>query len=1269
MSETTAKPLGRRLRRWVFRVALGALAVMLCAKIAVRFIDFAPLIEKEVSKAIGLKMEIGRLDNQAIPGARLTARKVTLGENDFQACAELVVAEGSLLRLANKHVKVTRGVIENFRVQFPNTFSAIVERWEAAEARKDAGKRKAPSASSAPASPQPKDDDWEVEFNDVTALDTIVYMGDSLALRGDLYGTGLLSDLMHFRWRADVPRFGPRARMTGDAYLAETGAPDPALNGKAILRGFSLRAMGVPAFLPDGAVDAGVEAQGAFTSDLSFDVQGDLLVPEVPGFSGAFSGLLWLQDGRVTVNAFKFAGSGLDVSGDLTVETDGRVACNVAALDATGNGLTALAGLASSKRGALTAAGEGRLSVKEFLFGTGEDGALRFVRGSATLSGIDFALPDGSMAFDDLAGEASVSEGAVEISELRGAGFLVHGSVRPDWNTGALAVDLAGEAELSPARLAPWLPLDTVQDLHGRLVAERFVALLGSDAPLTDSLELRAQLDGVSAAVHLAGYDAPLSIEQVSGRAAYEKGVLQLSGLRGTGFAVDGTVTTDNVSGALSVDLSGELDLGGGIPALFLPAGLITGLEGKASFTKIAGSFPEGAAAPQGLYAEGTIRDGKAEIAVGGVTEKWSEVSLSFVTAEEHVETTIERIRSDRAGVITGGVNYGAADQTAQGTLTLDLGALPDLLLDEGATRRQLEPFFDAYGKSTVDFSVRFPAQRDGAWTIDLHRHESPPLDAHLVLSRKNGQLVPDEIAVDASVPAHALRAFLPGNIEAGGDIQVQMKKVADSPDFSIDAQLDAASIVLGKRLQKRPGDPMSVRITGHTGENGFRLATVRIACLGQQAVLEFTETGIRAPNVDIDLAGLVRLLPDGGAAHGRVSGEWSPPTGRFQLENAGLSFAPGAEIDSMSGEVMYQDGYLLCNNVQITGADSDCTINARIQDGLWEAEVSGQKLDLDAVDALLDTVRSVGSPESTGAGAAKQSAPAATAPPGPDAPGGRVTVYLNSLFFRRGRIDDVRAEVLVRPRQFVFQNLTFRPYSGLVSGAFILTRDPAPGRIDLDLALTDADLKLLDDVAFEEPREMAGIANGTVKLAFPLGDAEQSLKGVTGQMNLDIREGTYGKLGTVTQALAFFRIFEFIRLSVPQLQHKGLAFDRSLLAISADTGVVSLDSFTLTSKSYAIDGYGTINYRDDTMDVVFRVNLLELVTGLITHVPVIGIAVDRLASLTEIGVKGTGSPFAPEFSLSPGIVQRKPENEPDTPPEDQAVKEESPRPKKNRGR
>ncbi|HNT86870.1 MAG TPA: AsmA-like C-terminal domain-containing protein, partial [Candidatus Hydrogenedentes bacterium] len=470
------------------------------------------------------------------------------------------------------------------------------------------------------------------------------------------------------------------------------------------------------------------------------------------------------------------------------------------------------------------------------------------------------------------------------------------------------------------------------------------------------------------------------------------------------------------------------------------------------------------------------------------------------------------------------------------------------------------------------------------------------------------------------------------------GPAVVHAYKRAGEPDIVIEVSLDDADVVMGRYLHKHAGGAASVTARGDAGPDGWRLRDVHVDCLGESVLLTLDADGGMTASLDIELAPLVRLLPEGGSAKGHVTGTIAtvPLDVRLMLADAGLGLSADAAIDSMNGEILFQDGYLSCRDVRVLGADSDCTISASFEGDHWKAQVVGEKLDLDAFTTLIDAVQSVRAENDA-------AATAPTTDSGAAFTRGEIALQLKSLYYRRGRLDDVNARIRIGPEDILFDEVTATPYTGNASGRARLARQTQPNRLALELSLQDVDVRILDDILFESPRELAGAATGAVELDFPLAEAEDALRDVSGRIDLEIAKGSYGKLGTVSRALSFFRVLEFIRLSAPALGTKGLTFDKSQLKLTAEKGVIALDTFTITSKSYAIDGFGTLNYRDDAADVIVRVNLLELVTGIITRVPILGGAVDRLSSYADLVVHVGGSPFSPQFSLRPSIGSRKP--------------------------
>lgn len=1250
-------------KKWRRRLVIAAavlVALVAAVKTGVYFFDWRPIIERAVEKELGLRFDIGALYPSAIPWARLEGRDVVLGEDDFEARADRVVAKGSLWRLALRHVLVTQGEVDGLVVHFPETFEGIADRWRAVEDHQR-GRKKKPDTSAVASSPAPssdnqpdkkKDDDWTVHIVHIDAPDVVAYMGAREALRGRIEIHDLVTDRTEYALDADIPRFGRDARVVIRATLTESGADDPHLDGKALLWDWAIWDMGLPSWLPEAWVDAELRAQGVFISDIGFDVQGDLRVPDTPGLGGAFAASAWLQQERVIVNQCVLEGPGLRVTGDFTREPDGRMACRIEHLDAFGAGLTDLMALASTTQGALEARGDGHLTVTGLLLGTDDAGGLRLVEGAATLSGIDFTSPDGALAFDDLQGSVSVVEGAFRIDELRSAGMTARGWVRPVAETGAIAVDLAGEMDLQRERLAAWLPLDTVEELSGRVAVDELKGTFGAGAGLPPDLRTQFKFEDVCAVVRLADFPESLHGENLNGTVSFADGVLKLNGIRGRGIALDGTVRIGLENGGAAMDLRGDIDLASGIAGALLPRTWLRDTAGTARFSRVAGTFAPGQGLPADLQVEGELQGAQASLAFEGYTDTLSEVNAIFSTTADHLIGKVSGAVSERLGSLEADLSYGQDDHIIHGMVTVDLARLPALFVSDADARKRLETLLAAYGRSTLDINVALPTG-EGAWSIEATRRGEPAL--HVRLASGTGATTgPDAFECRAQVPLEAVASLLPPSITPAGVATVHAAKRPGENDFTVEIQLDQAEIALGRYLRKRAGDPASVAVRGVTGVPGWEVREARVDCLGESIVLSFGARGDARTEFDLNLEPLARLLPEGGSSTGRVAGAVAtePLTLHLALSDAGLGIRPDAAIDSMNGEVDFQDGYLTCREVRVRGADSDCTVNANYEGDHWEAQITGEKLDLDAFAALLDAVQSF----RTRAEAATEgdsrpaavSAPASAPAPVPERAiqTGEVSLQLKSLYYRRGRLDDIHTDILIHPDEILFDNLNARPYSGIVDGKVRIALGTSPRRLALSLSLNDADMKILDDIFFEPARQLAGTATGFIDLEFPLAEATDVLRDMSGRIDLDISNGSYGELGAVTQALSFFRVLEFIRLSAPALDRKGLAFDKSLLKLVADKGLITLDTFTLTSKSYAIDGFGTLNYRDDVADVIVRVNLLELVTGIVTRVPVLGSAVDRISSYADLVVHVGGSPLAPEFSLRPSVGSRKPKAE-----------------------
>lgn len=1205
---------------WWKAPLLTVLFVVIGANVALRFIPVGPLLEGLLTKELGKPFVIGRLSARAFPGAYITAYDVRFGEGDFMATADRIVVSGSLWKLALKKIDLYHGEIFGFRVQLPPTLPEAVDRWNAMVDFIEGDK-----------SPDDEEGDgWKLHIYHAEAADSRVYMADRLAMTGFVAVEEVTEPAKDFTASVRLAYFESNPALTGRAVLADRAEGDPTLTGTAALRGMRVNDLGLPASFPAGRLNLDVAMDGPVPENLRFAAAGALDVPEAAGLSGAFTANAWVQETRFLVNEMDFRGPGMTVRGDFTSGPEGAFACEVSDAVATGPGLTALFRLLSAKDAGFEARGAGQLAVNGLLFGREPGADLRFVSGEAVLEGIDYALPTGEVAFDGLEGRARVEDGRFLLDRITGQGVTVSGSIEPHFGGDGVSLDLAGEIALDPARLAPWVARDTLPSLSGALVVERFSGTLGGEG-LPDDLEATAHLNDVSAVFLSGTARAPLEFDAVGGTVRYAGGVFELDGVGGKHFSVGGAVRPLDTGYAL--DLSGWADLNAGFVPLFLPDAL-SGLGGRITFARMAGAF--GAEAPpDALIAEGKIENGRATLTTAGFTDEITDLNATFTTTAETVETA-GTLQSGRLGPLEASVRYAVAEQALQADVSVDLAGVSGLL-DGTAAGAGIAPVFQVFGHSTLNIQANLPEGAGKPWNVHLARAGDPAFEGSFAFD--DGPW-PAKGEARTSLPFGAFAALLPDTLAPGGEVALHFRMPGDGPAFSLDGDLTQASLAIGKHLNKPVQGPAGFTLHGTLAADGPALESAVLHAYGESLHVALAQ-GVRIDALELNLTPLEPLLPPGGMARGRVTGSLAmqPPAARLDLENVGLGFTETAKLDAVNGALTLDDGVFTCRDLRLDGADSDCTVNARWEGNAWEALAEGEKLNLDAVLALVNAATSTfGSDSTDEAGARPQESPA----PSPPDVQGKMTVRMQQLFYQRGRLDQVRADVRVTPAEILIHDLSCVPYAGNVTGSIRIARNGTPPHVSTELQINDAEMRIVDETLFEQPRGLRGIGRGSVAADFAFGSADEVMNSMSGAVDLAMTSGSYGQLGAATRALSLLRVFEFIRLRIPTLGDAGLTYDESTIRLEADSGMVALRQFALKSASYEVSGEGTIDYPNDVMDVVFRVHLLEIITGLISRVPVLGTAVDAVTSVTDLVVTARGSAREPEFVVTPGAPPRR---------------------------
>jgi uncharacterized protein YhdP len=410
----------------------------------------------------------------------------------------------------------------------------------------------------------------------------------------------------------------------------------------------------------------------------------------------------------------------------------------------------------------------------------------------------------------------------------------------------------------------------------------------------------------------------------------------------------------------------------------------------------------------------------------------------------------------------------------------------------------------------------------------------------------------------------------------------------------------------------------------------------VTIDVLGERVAFAFEENRLIAPQIDLELTRLVRLLPDGATAKGRLHGNLalSPFAADLQLEQVGFAINEELRLDSVNGPLSIKDGYLSCRNLTIRGARSDCILDADFRGRHWQGELGGETLDVDAVLVLVGAAQAFGGNQKSEAAEQQPSEPFE----------GQFTVRLNRVYYHGGHVDNVRAQVHADAKAIRVTGISFRPGSGNLTGAVTIGRlDSNARNIVADFQLDAVDLRIIDDMLLEEPRGIRGTVSGSINLDGPFGTGREFLAGINGTIQLDARDGSMGKMGAAGAVVKMLKTTEIFALKIPSFKEKGLTYDTASIKLRMENGMMSLHETTLNSTAYSMQASGSVNFTKDSMDVAVLARVLESVSSLVSRIPGLRDVVSAGTDLAAVRVNLLGSPYEPQVAVVGGASAVKP--------------------------
>ncbi len=710
---------------------------------------------------------------------------------------------------------------------------------------------------------------------------------------------------------------------------------------------------------------------------------------------------------------------------------------------------------------------------------------------------------------------------------------------------------------------------------------------------------------------------------------------IQVTTLEGDGFALRGSLRPDWDAHAVFVEAAGDVDLSKARLGAFLKTDELQEISGIVSLEGLAGTFPSSEVLPEDFVLTGTLREGAFALATSDLQERFTKVSATFSTGTDGIESKVSAA-SGRLGDVAVEGRFAFDEGMWSGTITCDVPRVASEFIKTDEQRRYALPVLAQYGVSRLRTSLSLPREGADRITLSVQREGEPMLDARLVLERTDSGFTPNAIEGKARVELDPLNEALPSDALLLGQATVSFEKKAGEELFLARADLTHSSVQAGEHISKRAGDPLVVTLTGGGDKSAWLAKGVTIDVLGERVAFAFEENRLVAPQIDLALTRLVRLLPDGATAKGRIHGNvaLSPFAADLQLEQVGFSINEELRLDSLNGPLSIKDGYLRCRNLTIRGARSDCILDADFRGRHWQGELGGETLDVDAVLVLVGAAQAFGDSQRSEAPEQHPSEPFE----------GQFTVRLNRVYYHGGYVDNVRAQVHADTKAIRVTGISFRPGSGNLTGAVTIGQlDSNARNIVADFQLDTVDLRIIDDMLLEEPRGIRGTVSGSINLDGPSGTGREFLAGVNGTIQLDARDGSMGKMGAAGAVVKMLKTTEIFALKIPSFKEKGLTYDTASIKLRMENGVMSLHETTLNSTAYSMQASGSVNFAKDSMNVAVLARVLESVSSLVSRIPGLRDVVTAGTDLAAVRVNVSGSPYEPQVAVVGGASTVKP--------------------------
>lgn len=1052
---------------------------------------YRAMVIEQIEAATGLPCTVDDATLSFLPAPQLLISGVHIGEDGVKVEITTITAKINGAALLKGQIEVPELIVEGLDAVFPEEYTDLADQPAPEEA---------PDAVAAPAEAP------GANVASVKVPQWRVRRGETLIAQGDLNVIDPLGANAVFSGIAQLPGVSPEAAAKVDGTI-QRGAGTFALDGKATLSNADLAQAAGRDEIKSAVLNAELGFSGTSPEDIAFTLDGALSASGAADLAGKVSGKAWWKAGEFTANDFIWDSPGLHVLADVSRKPEGELAVNIREADAENEGLSLLLGLISTKDAKISARKEAKLAVKDLLIGRAPDGQLRWVKGDATLSGLD--------------------------------------------------VD-------------------------------------GANGPLVDNLKAKCRL---------------------------EEGTLHIIEATTNGLSVTGDLVPVE-KGGVTFNLAASGDFGSPVIAAALPPSIAEGAKGKLTIKRASGTWNPGGALPANLAVEGALEDGALQLKTERFNDKITNLAVNFATDGKMVYAKAVA-DSVAMGALKFDGSHDTTTQATQGTVTFSLNRLAAAFVPASGGAEVTRAMLAAYDGASYDIAFTPPASAKAPGSFTLENKATPPAKVSAVLLLDDKKAVTTG-AINATfeVPFAPAAAAMPVPSTGDGTAAVVFERTAEGR-FTGSADLTSASLSIPPYLNKRAGQSVRLDIAGSAGDT-WAMDRLVLDVLGQPIALTPKGEGLVAENIDLDLARLAPLFPEGSEASGALSGSLgvSPVAANLQLTAVRIKTPSGIAIDEINGGLAYAPGALRCEGLHIMAYGSDFVLDGAMKGTEWNGSLKGVRADLNTL-AALRAARSGN--DSGGVGSSGGSTGGMS---------GTVEVALEEVIFRRASIENFRAQIRFSPDEFIVDQITCAPYGGTANGKFILSNPGggSTGTTTTSISFAGVDLKILDDLSTaSEPRGMYGPATGAIDLSFPYSPEGNPYLGVDGEVKVTAENGSLGKAGASGKVLAALRTAELTQLQLPSMRDKGIAFQTLSTRILCKRGLVTIDHFDLNESTHTMTATGAMDFPNDAIDVTLRIQLLQNVRNIIGAIPLL----DRLSEAGGIYITFTGSAFDPKVSAA----------------------------------